>query len=293
MRVRTVVASEILLLVGLLAVVAGAWLVERGFGLDAPLRLGTATTALVAGGPALLWLAYLHSQDRREAAPKHHVAATLLMGAFLAAPVAEWAIGQALVVHPAATPDLDPLALARLVRAVLVVAVAQELAKLAVVRYGVYRTADLDQPLDALVYATAVALGYAAYLTFRELRAGDGEVYLSVAVARSVSTALAHACFAAVSGYALGVAKFAVASPFGRALRLATGLGVAILLNGQFLVVSGVLAARDLEVTPWRVVAYGFGFAAVVFLCASILIRRLVALAPPAAAPSTPVPGAP
>ena len=44
-RVRTVVAAEVVLLVGLLAVVVGAWLVERGFGLDAPIELGPAAAA--------------------------------------------------------------------------------------------------------------------------------------------------------------------------------------------------------------------------------------------------------
>jgi protease PrsW len=285
-RVRTVVAAEILLLVGLAALVAAAWLVERGFGLDQPLALGRSGAAAVAAAPAVLWLGYVYSQDRLEAAPKHYLIGTFFLGAFLAGPIAQWLLDGTLAPHPASAPDLDPLSAARLVRAVLVVAVAQELAKYMVVRYGVYRTSEVDQPLDALVYMTAGALGYAAFLTFDELTGSGGRALLSVAAARSVVTALAHACFAAVVGYALGVAKFAAASPLRRALRLTGGLAIAVLLNGQFLLVSGTLAARGLEATPWRAVAYGFGFAAAVFIVASLLIRRLVALAPrPAGAP--------
>jgi RsiW-degrading membrane proteinase PrsW (M82 family) len=279
-RVRTIVASEILLLVGLLAVVVAAWLVEHGFGLARPLAMGTPALVAIAAAPGALWLGYFHSHDRLEPAPKHYVAATYLMGAFLAGPIAGWLIGGLAEVHPATAPDLDPLSLAHLVRAFLVIAVAQEVCKYAVVRYGVYRTAELDQPLDALVYMTAAGLGYAAYLTYRELAASGGEVFLSAAVARSVVTALAHACFAAILGYALGVAKFASASVYRRAVWLMLGLAVAVVLDGQFLVVSGILASRGLEVTPWRVVAYSFGFAAAVFIAASLLIRRLVALAP-------------
>jgi RsiW-degrading membrane proteinase PrsW (M82 family) len=278
-RVRTIVASEILLLVGLLAVVVAAWLVERGFGLDQPLALATPALVAIAAAPGVLWLGYFHSHDRHEPIPKHHVVATYLVGAFLAGPVAAWLIAGLSPTHPATAPDLDPLSLAHLCRAFLVIAVVQEVAKYAVVRYGVYRTAELDQPLDALVYMTAAGLGYAGFLTYRELGAG-GEAFLSAAVARSVVTALAHACFAAIVGYALGVAKFAPASVVRRALWLLGGLAIAVVLDGQFVVVSGILATRGLEVTPWRVVAYAFGFAAAAFIAASLLIRRLVALVP-------------
>jgi RsiW-degrading membrane proteinase PrsW (M82 family) len=279
-RVRTVVASEIALLVGLAAAVAGAWLVEHGFGIDEPLALGPLATALVAAAPALLWLGYFATVDRAERVPRRHVVATFLAGAFLAGPLAAWALDAAVVIHAAAPPELDPLAPSRIVRAVLLVALAQEVAKYVVVRFGVYRSSELDHPLDAVIYATAAALGFAAHQTFRELEAGGGEVLASIAAMRTVSTALAHACCAVIVGYGLGVAKFRPAGAIARGLRLSAWLGGAALLNGQYLLTAGVLAAEDLVLTPWRVVAYGFGLAAVVFLAASILVRRLVTLAP-------------
>jgi RsiW-degrading membrane proteinase PrsW (M82 family) len=279
-RVRTVVAAEILLLVGLIILVLAAWLVERGFGLDQPLALGRPGAAVAAAAPGALWLAYVCSQERGDGAPKHHLIGTYLMAAFLAGPLTQFALDALLAPHPAAAPDLDPLSAARAIRAFLVVGVAQQLAVYAVVRYGVYRTSELAEPLDAVVYATAAGLGYAAYLTFADLRAAGGEAFLSVAAALTVVHALAQACFAAVLGYALGMAKFGSAARLRRALGLGAGLAIAVALDGQYLLVSGALATHGLEATPWRALAFGFGFAAAVFIVASLLIRRLVALKP-------------
>lgn len=285
MRVRTVVAADVLLLLGLLALVLAGWLVERGFALDAPLALGPTACAAIAALPAVLWLGYVHGQERLEASPKHYVIATALIGAFVAGPVARWMIGGALAPHPAAGVDLDPFSAARLVRIVLVVALGQELLKYAVVRYGVYRTPELQQPIDAMIYATAAGLGFAAHATFLDLRALGGHVFLSAAIARTVVHAVAHACFAAAIGHALAVAKFAPATPLRRALRLAAGLGLAVVLDAQFVLVSGALSTRALEATPWRAIGYAFGFAAAVFFVASLRLRRLVALGPAPGAP--------
>jgi RsiW-degrading membrane proteinase PrsW (M82 family) len=276
-RVRTVAASEALLLVGLFGAVIAAWLIEKGFGLSAPLPLGRAATAAFAAAPAALWLAYFLNQDRRERAPKRHVVATYLAGAFVAGPLARYVLGIVLVTHPAAGVDLDPLSAANLVRAFAVIGVVEVSAIYAVVRYGVYRSSELDEPVDGLIYATAAALGYASHLTYVELGAGHGAAFLSIGATRAIVTALAHACFAAVIGYALGMAKFSTASPLRRAARLGAGLAVAVVLDGQFVVISGALAARGLGATPWRTVAYGFGFAAAVFVAVSPLLRRLVA----------------
>lgn len=275
-RVRTVVAAEALLIVGLLAAVLGAWLIERGFGLDQPLTLGRLATALVAVAPGALWLGYLHGQERGERAPKQFVTLTFLMGAALVGPLGGYVLDLAVHPHPAAAVDLDPLSAGHLVRAFLVVAVVQVFGTYAVVRYGAYRTRELDQPIDGLIYATAAALGHGAYLAYVDLGAGKSAAFLSVAAARSVSIALAHACFGAVIGYAIGMAKFSPARPLDRALRLSGGLGVAVVLYGQYLIVGGTLAGRGLEATPWRQVAYAFGFAAAVFLAVGPLLRRLV-----------------
>jgi protease PrsW len=279
-RVRTVVAAEVLLLVGLFAIVIGAWLVERGFALDEPLVLGRARAVAVAATPALLWLGYFHIQDRHERTPKHYVIVTYLLGAGVAGPLGQYVLELVLRPHPAAAVDLDPLSAAHLVRAFLVVAVVQVFATFAVVRFSVYRTRELDEPVDGLIYATAAALGYASYVTYVELGAGLGAAFLSLAAARSVVTALAHACFAAVIGYAIGIAKFASTAPLRRAGRLAAWLALAVVLAGQYQIVSGALATRGLEATPWRTVAYGFGFAAAVVIAMSPLLRRLAALEP-------------
>jgi RsiW-degrading membrane proteinase PrsW (M82 family) len=147
------------------------------------------------------------------------------------------------------------------------------------VRYAVYPLAEMDQPVDGLIYATAVGLGFASYRGFRYVDDLGGDVLLSVAANRIAVITLAHASFAAVTGLALGWAKFSPSGPLRRGLVLGGGLAAAIALNGQYALVDSAIAGPGLGFTPWRSVAYGFGFAAAVFVAVSFLMRRALAVA--------------
>ena len=65
-RIRTVVATEILLVVGMLVFVGLAWTIERLQGLDAPIHLGPVAALALSAVPALLWLGYFYQQDHHE-----------------------------------------------------------------------------------------------------------------------------------------------------------------------------------------------------------------------------------
>jgi protease PrsW len=275
-RVRTVVATELILLVGLLAFVAAAFLVERGAGIDDAVSLGAVPRVAFAAAPALLWLLYFRAQDIDEPEPRSFVFVLYLAGALVAGPVASFAVDLVLVPDVASAPDFDRFGAARLVTALLVVGVAQELTKYLVVRYTVYPLPDLGDPLDALVYATAVALGFATYRSHQYLSTLDGHVLLSVGAARVVVTTLAHACFSAVVGLAFGWAKFASRTPGRRALVLGAGLLAAVALNGLFAVVEGAIAITGLDFSPWRSIAFAFGFGVVVLMASSFLLRRVL-----------------
>jgi hypothetical protein len=62
-RVRIAVATELMLLLGLCAFLAAAFLVERGAGLEGAVRLGPIGQLAFAALPALLWLGYFRPQD--------------------------------------------------------------------------------------------------------------------------------------------------------------------------------------------------------------------------------------
>lgn len=274
-RVRIAVATEVMLLLGLCAFLAAAFLVERGAGLEGAVRLGPIGQLAFAALPALLWLGYFRAQDSQEAEPRPLVFALFLAGALIAGPAADLAIQLALAPDVAAAPAFDRLGAEQLVAAFLVVAVAQELAIYLVVRYSVYPMAEIAQPIDGLIYTTAAGLGFAAFRSHQYLDALHGEVILSVGAARVVSTTLAHASFAAVLGLAVGVAKFSPLGPVKRALVLLGGLGAAVLLDGLFSVAESAIAAPGLGFSPWRAVAVAFGFAVAVFIAVSFPLRRL------------------
>jgi len=275
-RVRTVVGTELILFLGLLAFVAAAFLIERGAGLDGPVSLGPVARIGFAAAPAVLWLGYFRAQDSQDGDPIPRVLVMFLAGALIAGPVASFAIEVALAPDVAGAPVFDRFGSERLVTAFLVVALAQELCKYAVVRYTVYPLPDLGNPVDGLVYMTAVGLGFATFRSHQYLSDLDGQVVLSIGAARVVVTTIGHACFAAVQGLAIGWAKFASRTPWRRSLVLLAGLLGAVLLNGQFAVVEAAISVPGLDFSPWRSVAFAFGFAAAVLIAFSFVLRRIV-----------------
>lgn len=278
-RIRTLVATEILLVFGLLAFVAIAYAVERVANLGA-VPLSPIAALFLSSVPALLWLAYFWAQDRHEPEPTHYVLGIYLLGAFVAGPLAAFAIGQVSGPPPLSAGAVGPLAPERLVRAILIVGLAQELCKYLVVRYTIYLSPEFDEPMDGIVYMTAAGIGFANFQNFHYFQSLQGEVLLTAGVRDAVVGTLAHACFAGVMGYALGRAKFSAASPAVRSATLFAGLVCAAILNGVFFLVRGGMKASGLELQPWRAVAFAAGFAAIVFFVTSLLMRRLLAISP-------------
>ena len=277
---RTVVTTEILLVIGLLGFVVAAYAVERSFSLGAAVRLSPLSALFVAAVPAMLWLVYFYLQDRLEPEPKHYVLGVYLLGALVAAPLSEFIGAQVAPPAPFAAQSLESFGMDRLVRVFLVIGVAQELCKYLVVRYTVYLSPEFDEPLDGIIYMTAAGIGFATWENYHYFQGLDGNVFLTIGAAHAVKSTLAHACFAGVLGYFLGRAKFSASPPMVRSATLFLGLLIATLLNGQFSLIQDVVTSDGIDVEPWRGVAYAGGFAALVFFATSILMRRLLAISP-------------
>lgn len=270
------VATEVVLVLGLLAFVGAAWLVENLAGLAGPVRVHLPLALLLSAIPALLWLVYFYLQDRHEPEPKHYVIGVYLLGAFCAAPIADFLLGE---LFPAAAsfrggwPGADAV-----LRAILGVGLAQELGKYLVVRYTVYLSDEFDEPMDGIIYMTAAGIGFATAENIRYFGELSG-VLLSVGTANAVVTTMAHASFAGVLGYALGRARFGSSAGMQRNLILLAGLLVAATLNGLFSLLEAAVRAvgTGLHPQPWRGLAFAAGFAAIVFLGISFLMRRQLA----------------
>jgi RsiW-degrading membrane proteinase PrsW (M82 family) len=287
-RVKTVVATEMLLVVGLLAFVGVAFGAQKILGLSDPVHVGVPLAFLLSAVPAGLWLGYFYLQDRHEPEPKHYVAGVYLAGGFVAAPVASFIMDHLLPAQESAlavaiTPE-------RVLHAILVVGLAQEFAKFVIVRYSIYLSDEFDEPMDGIIYMTAAGIGFATAQNIHYF-SGIGGVFLGIGAGNAVIITMAHACFAGVQGYALGRAKFSGFTPLRRNLTLTGGLVLAATLNGLFDLLEERVTNAGLTSQPWRGLAFASGFAVVVFMMTSLMMRRHLAdspHAPPTPPPTTP-----
>lgn len=90
------------------------------------------------------------------------------------------------------------------IHAFALVAFLEELSKFIFIRGILYRNKNFNEPLDGIVYAVMVGMGFAtAENLIYVFNGGAG-----VAITRIFSAIPAHAMFAIIMGYFLGIAKF-------------------------------------------------------------------------------------
>jgi len=259
--------STVLAVVGLVVLVL---VVDLAVG---PARLTVSPAALLPVGivlaviPAALWLVVFYAQDRLEPEPKGQVLTVFVLAALLAQAIGipvvrdlfqvqTW-LGRAPVVW-------------QVIGSILIVGMTQEYLKYAVVRYGVYRSAEFDERVDGIIYSAAAGLGYATLLNIHYI-VETGGAQLDVGVLRIVVTALAQASFSGLMGYFLGRAKF---ENMGR-LWLPAGLLLAATLNGVVTHLLREVTVQGLTFTPMNGLIVAAGVAAVVFGAVFVLIRRV------------------
>jgi protease PrsW len=278
-RARALLGTKFLLIAGLVGYVVVAWLAELIAGLHTPVNLGPLLAALFAGVPAVLWLAFFYLMDRHEPEPKQLVAGVAVLGALVAGPLSDFIQYQA--VPPIALESYGPywLSLERVIYAVFVVGIAQEVCKYAVVRYTIYNSREFDEPMDGIVYMMACGTGFAIWVNYHRLSNQGNQVILSTAAATVVVTTLAHASFAGFLGYVMGRAKFSKRSPFVRGALVFLGLLGAAALNGQFSIVKTALEQSG-SAHEWRVVFYAAVLAALVFGIIWYFSQKLLAKSP-------------
>ena len=215
--------------------------------------------------PALIWLAFFYQQDRLEPEPKSYIVRVFLLGAVLASGVGIplvrdfFRIGNWLYADD----------LTHLLGSICAIGFVQEFLKYAAVRYSVYGSAEFDERVDGVIYATAAGLGFATMLNFDYVLSRGG-VDLGVGAIRVVVTALAHASIAGILGYFLGQAKFVHTPPDD----LPGGFVLAAVLNGLFFWAQDLVTLRGISVNPWYGLILAVIIAVVVLSIVYWLIRR-------------------
>jgi len=269
-----------MLVAGLVGWVVVMWLVELVAGIEHPISLGPIFAAVLAGVPAVLWLGFFYLMDRHEPEPKQLVAGVCILGALVAAPLADFVQYQAVPPVPLEQNGLWALSFDRVLFAVLVVGLAQEMCKYAAVRYTIYMSHEFDEPMDGIVYMMACGTGFAVWVNYHRLSGQDHHVFLSTGSAQAVVTTLAHASFAGALGYVMGRAKFTRRSAPVRGILLMLGLLGAALLNGLFQATDNLIQQSGMAHHPWRGVGYAALCAMAVFSVIWLASRRLLADSP-------------
>jgi RsiW-degrading membrane proteinase PrsW (M82 family) len=279
-RARLLVGTKFLLVAGLVGFVLIAWLVELVAGIEHAVDLGPVLAAVMAGIPAVFWLGFFYVMDRHEPEPKQLVVGVCVLGCLIAGPLADFVQYQAVPPTALEMHGLDPHSFDRILYAVLIAGLAQEMCKYAVVRYTVYLSHEFDEPMDGIVYMMACGTGFAVWVNYHRLSGQGHSVYLSTAAAQAVVTTLAHASFAGALGYVMGRAKFSRRSAPLRGLLLMLGLLGAAILNGQFAVVESWVIQSGMAQHPWRGVGYAALCAIAVFSVIWFLTQQLLARSP-------------
>ena len=279
-RARNLVGTKFLLIAGLVGFVVVAWLVELVLGLHRPIDLGPLFALVVATVPAAFWLGFFYLMDRHEPEPKQLVVGVCILGALVAAPLADFVQYQAVPPISLAVYGVSWHSLDRILYAVFVAGLAQEMCKYAVVRYTIYTSREFDEPMDGIVYMMACGTGFAVWVNYHRLSGQGHQVILSTAAAQAVVTTLAHASFAGALGYVMGRAKFSRRSAPVRGVLLMLGLLGAAALNGQFAVVENWVIGQGLSQHPWRGVGYAAACASAVFAVIWLASLRLLRASP-------------
>ena len=165
--------------------------------------------AIAAFVPSLAWLVLVYSRDRYEREPKRLIIRLYVMSVL--------AIAIAFVLESAAHVQLTG-AVAVIVVSAIAVGLIEEGAKYSVVWLGTRRQGSLSEPVDGMIYASTVALGFAAIETLTYiLRTYNVAIayHLSPATAahlaltvtapsRALTGNLGHMSWAGIIGYAYG-----------------------------------------------------------------------------------------
>ncbi len=115
-------------------------------------------------------------------------------------------------------------------KAFFVVALVEEFCKFIFIRGVLYRMKDFDEPLDGIIYSVMVAMGFATAENLLYVFYADGGG--STAVIRMFTAIPAHAFFAILMGYFVGLARFAPSTH--SVLYSIVGLIVAVIFHGTY-----------------------------------------------------------
>lgn len=159
----------------------------------------------VAVGPVIAIITYFYTKDKHDREPFGVLLVSFLTGCFSVVP--------AIILEeilPSVVPGSNgPSIISVAIYTFIIVAGSEEFCKYIFLRYYAYKKPSFNEPYDGIIYAVMVGMGFA---TIENLMYIFGSETVSAAWTtaglRAVTAVPAHATFAAIMGYYIGLAKF-------------------------------------------------------------------------------------
>ena len=179
------------------------------------------TLIILAIAPALAFCGYVIHKDRFNKEPKWLMLLAFGFGVFSVFPAGISSVMGSQMF------DVSGSFINTGLYAFLVVALSEEFAKFFFLRYILFKREEFNEPLDGVVYAVMIGMGFASFENILYVAEGGW----SVAIMRMITAVPAHAIFAVIMGYYIGLAKFDLTH---RNEFIKKGLIYPILLHGAY-----------------------------------------------------------
>ncbi len=167
--------------------------------------------------PGIIWVIFIYRTDRYEPEPTKQIIKAFIIGI--------------LCVFPAVLFESLFDIGSEFAMAVVVAPVVEETIKILMFMVFFYHAKDFDEPLDGIIYACSIALGFATIENiFYIFSALQYDKVFQVASMRALLSIPGHFLFSALWGYAAGTVKFRLR----KGVTLGAGLITAILLHAGF-----------------------------------------------------------
>ena len=178
----------------------------------------------LAIAPGIAIIFYIYSKDKYDREPLKLLVVSFLLGIASTIP--------AIIIQTFLKPQLEYFFETKSIAyyslfAFGVVGFGEELSKFLMLRWYAYRQSAFNEPFDGIIYSVMVSMGFA---TLENIGYVSGGGY-ATAIMRMFLSVPAHASFAVLMGYHVGLAKF---DPANSATHLWKGLLLASFFHGMF-----------------------------------------------------------
>lgn len=180
--------------------------------------------------PGFLIVAYIYWRDRHAKEPLWYLSICFLFGMLSTYPaikMEEFGIRDLGIYNTVGDPFMT------FTFTFAVIAFSEEFVKYVFLRYYIFPKEVFDEPMDGIVYAVMIGMGFATLenILYIVIRTTDVQIAFQIGLLRMVTAVPGHAIFAILMGYFVGLAKV---SDQGGNWFLVMGLMSAILLHGLY-----------------------------------------------------------